>query len=67
MTFLFSGFGYELWKDEEVPFGAFLVLDAEGDCMVNLDSSFEAKKWMKEHKTSECWRADGKWDWSRIA
>lgn len=67
MTFLFSGFGYDLWKDEEVSSEAFLVMDAEGDTAITFNSSLEAKKWMKDHKTSECWRADGKWDWSRVA
>lgn len=66
MTFVFSGFGYELYRDEELPFEQFVVMDAEGDIGLGFNTSFEAKKWMKEHKTSEGYRADGKWDWSRL-
>ena len=65
MTFLFSGFGYELYKDEELPFEPFVVMDAEQEIGLSFATSFEAKKWMKEHKTSQHWRADGTWDWTR--
>lgn len=65
MTFLFSGFGYELYKDETLPFEPFIVMDAEQEIGITFPTSLAAKKWMKEHKTSQHWRADGTWDWTR--
>ena len=72
LTFIWSGFGYELYKDEEVPFGSYLLLHGDGtpvcddmEGLLTFDNTLQAKKWMKENKTSNCWRADGKWDWSR--
>lgn len=66
MQWIFSGFGYDIYKDEDVPWLQYIVVDGEGEFMASFNNTFEAKKWMKEHKGSECWRADGKWDWSRI-
>lgn len=63
---IFSGFGYGLWYDDTLAL-PYIVLDGEGTIVENFRTSFEAKKWMKENKTSDCWRADGKWDWNRIA
>ena len=72
LTFIFSGFGYELYKNEELPFGSYVLMNGDGTFvgdeatgLLTFDTTLEAKKWMKDHKTSECWRADGKWDWSR--
>lgn len=66
MEWIFSGFGYDIYKDDSVPFYKYIVIDGEGEIMGRFLNTFEAKLWMKENKTSECWRADGKWDWSRL-
>lgn len=68
LEFIFSGFGYELWQDKDLPFGGFLILQGDGELAVEagFNNTFEAKKWMKDHKTSVCWRADGKWNWNRL-
>ena len=65
--FIFSGFGYELWQDTRVPFGQWVVLDGEGECVAAFDSSLQAKQWMKAHKTSSHWMADGSWNWNKEA
>ena len=54
-------FGYEIHESN----GTFNVLNGEGDIVQTANSSFEAKKWCKSNKTSDKWRADGKWDWNR--
>lgn len=65
MRHIWSGFGYELWQDSK---GKYVLIEGDGYPVPDapeFDTTFEAKKWMKEHKTSQCWRADGKWDWTR--
>ena len=54
-------FGYEVWQQGD----KYFVLNGEGDTVYTTNSTFNAKKWCKEHKTSNKWRADSKWDWSR--
>lgn len=54
-------FGYEIWKIGN----KFEVLNGEGDTVYTADSTFDAKKWCKDHKTSTKWGADSKWDWNR--
>ena len=78
MKHIWSGFGYELWQDEMLEKNgddSYVVLEGDGEqvgpvdgegIVSNFNNTFEAKKWMKEHKTSICWRADGKWDWTRL-
>jgi hypothetical protein len=61
-----SGFGYELWKDDALAI-PWVVLNGEGEIIANFNNTFEAKKWMKEHRTSNHWMADGTWDWSKEA
>ena len=54
-------FGYEVWQQGD----KYFILNGEGDTVYTTNSTFNAKKWCKEHKTSNKWRADSKWDWSR--
>lgn len=63
MDWIFSGFGWGLWKTED---GKYVILNGEGDIVHTVASTFEGKKWMKENKTSEAWNAIGNWDWNRI-
>ena len=77
MKHIWSGFGYELWQDEmleNLGEASYIIVNGEGEqvgprdgegLVYNCSTTFEAKKWMKEHKTSVCWCADGTWDWSR--
>ena len=65
MKHLWSGFGYELWTDESLAI-PYVILDGEGTVIANFNTTFEAKKWMKDNKTSVCWKADGTWDWTRL-
>lgn len=66
MRHIWSGFGYELWFDNTEPIAQYKVLEGDGSIVAQFETTFEAKKWMKEHKTSVCWCADGTWDWSRL-
>ena len=61
MKHIFSGFGWELWQSDK----GLIILDGEGTIYKSVLTTFEGKKWMKENKTSGCWRADGTWDWDR--
>ncbi len=63
MNWIFDGFGWQLWQKED---GTYTILNGEGDEVYTAKTTFEAKKWMKEHKTSEAWDATGKWHWDRI-
>ena len=57
-----SAFGYDVVKASN---GKFKVLNGEGDVVHIANSSLEAKKWCKEHKTSSHWDAQSKWDWNK--
>lgn len=59
---IFNGFGYQII--EQSP-SKYEVLNGEGDVVFTAKTSFEAKKWAKEHKTSNKWNASGKWDWTK--
>lgn len=59
--YYWSGFGYSIYQKD----GKYEVVAGEGDVVYTADTTFEAKKWCKEHKTSSKWAADGKWDWTR--
>lgn len=59
--YYWSGFGYSVYQRD----GKYEVVAGEGDVVYTADTTFDAKKWCKEHKTSSKWAADGKWDWTR--
>jgi len=59
--YYWSGFGYSVYQKD----GKYEVVAGEGDVVYTADTTFDAKKWCKEHKTSSKWAADGKWDWTR--
>lgn len=66
MKHIWNGFGYEIWFDNTEEFAQYKVLQGDGTVVAQFETTFEAKKWMKEHKTSQCWKADGTWDWTRL-
>lgn len=55
-------FGYEIYALENGYFG---IVNGEGDQVNMFRTTAECKKWMWKNRTSNCWRPDGIWDWSR--